>query len=717
MKEMSPEMARALVKAMYRGILKREPDTGGMENYARALESGVPYEVLLREFVSCEEFGSVYKPRAGIVTVPALPKLAKGWVGSNGTPSSSSRPVCIAGMHRSGTSLVANMLRICGVYLGEPGDFFGGAPDNPDGFWEHRGFAALNERALSEMGGAWDLPPPAREIPGELSAELKAYALTLAASMEGHGVWGWKDPRNCLTLRLWRALWSDMLVVIPVRNPLETAASLRKRNGFSELFGLNLWAEYYWRVLDAAPPGERIVTHYDSYFTRPEQELRRVLGFLGIPPMDEAINEACTLVKAPQRHHRLSVEDMIPGGMPESLPGLYAKLCGEAGVKEVLAASPAAPEAGNKPKRAAKPATWHFPSQERCWAEVLEVVRRFIDPSQPLFAPSPFMEFFPRTLPVFLLSEARLREAAMLVFHRDETDWIGFDLRDRLMERFDAVMANELFVGFARKGLAGEAMEFDPRDLERFHAKLEKLRRLHLIQIPAGPPAARCAAVISAYNRPWALARTLPQVMRLGCPVLVVEDGSDSQHAEAYRKIREETPGVHWLAVPENRGIACAINTGVSYWLADADVEWISCFEEDVDVHPELLKQLALVQDGVDRPLLTGRRPPEHPVVGEEEINGVRVLHFHSTPGQHFHAHRQYWSDVLPIPAASPAFRGFKKTAYCDWWLASWAPRSVCNTGRTIVCVPGLVSAFATKAEDSTWGNESGVDAGLMGTG
>ena len=35
--------------------------------------------------------------------------------------------------------------------------------DNPDGFWEHLGFVALNDELLSELGGAWDLPPKADE--------------------------------------------------------------------------------------------------------------------------------------------------------------------------------------------------------------------------------------------------------------------------------------------------------------------------------------------------------------------------------------------------------------------------------------------------------------------------------------------------------------------------------------------------------------------------
>ena len=36
--------------------------------------------------------------------------------------------------------------------------------DNPDGFWEHLGFVALNDELLNALGGAWDLPPKLRRI-------------------------------------------------------------------------------------------------------------------------------------------------------------------------------------------------------------------------------------------------------------------------------------------------------------------------------------------------------------------------------------------------------------------------------------------------------------------------------------------------------------------------------------------------------------------------
>ena len=45
--------------------------------------------------------------------------------------------VCVAGAHRSGTSMLARLLHSCGLYLGPDTDLMPGRADNPDGFWEN----------------------------------------------------------------------------------------------------------------------------------------------------------------------------------------------------------------------------------------------------------------------------------------------------------------------------------------------------------------------------------------------------------------------------------------------------------------------------------------------------------------------------------------------------------------------------------------------------
>ena len=114
--------------------------------------------------------------------------------------------VCIAGMHRSGTSMTARALNICGLYLGKKKEIIQGNKDNPDGYWENLSFVNLNDRLLSSLKGGWDVPPDT--VSGwENSGGIKPYheeAKKIIENMNAHAYWGWKDPRTSLTLPFWK---------------------------------------------------------------------------------------------------------------------------------------------------------------------------------------------------------------------------------------------------------------------------------------------------------------------------------------------------------------------------------------------------------------------------------------------------------------------------------------------------------------------------------
>ena len=112
---------------------------------------------------------------------------------------------------------------------------------------------------------------------------LRMKARLLIEKFDSAGLWGWKDPRNSLTLPFWQKLLPGMKTLIMVRNPLEVAHSMKERNGTSYSFGLRLWEIYNRRVIEAASEQGRLVTHYDLFFHDAERELRRIADFIGVP--------------------------------------------------------------------------------------------------------------------------------------------------------------------------------------------------------------------------------------------------------------------------------------------------------------------------------------------------------------------------------------------------------------------------------------------------
>jgi GT2 family glycosyltransferase/glycosyltransferase involved in cell wall biosynthesis len=244
-------------------------------------------------------------------------------------PSTAHTAVCIAGAHRSGTSMLTRLLHTCGLYLGPESELMPAQADNPEGFWEHLGLVALNDELLNELGGAWDLPPKADEDFADPRLDpLRMKAQLLVEGFDSATVWGWKDPRNSLTLPFWQDLLPKLKTLIIVRNPLEVAHSMRERNGTSYSFGLRLWEIYNRRVIETSSEQERLVTHYDLFFEDAETELRRIARFVGLP--DAEVNSAAALITMRRRHTHFTIDQLIDARVSAEVIELYRALIAQA---------------------------------------------------------------------------------------------------------------------------------------------------------------------------------------------------------------------------------------------------------------------------------------------------------------------------------------------------------------------------------------------------
>ena len=229
--------------------------------------------------------------------------------------------------------MLTRLLHACGLYLGPKDELMPAQADNPDGFWEHLGFVALNDELLSQLGGAWDLPPKSDESFAHAQLDpLRMKARLLIERFNSAGLWGWKDPRNSLTLPFWHDLLPGMKTLIMVRNPLEVAHSMKERNGTSYSFGLRLWEIYNQRLIETASKQETLVTHYELFFQDPESELRRITHFIGLP--DAAVENAARLVKKRRRHTHFTVEHLIDARVSPEVIDVYRALIAEAPPRE-----------------------------------------------------------------------------------------------------------------------------------------------------------------------------------------------------------------------------------------------------------------------------------------------------------------------------------------------------------------------------------------------
>jgi hypothetical protein len=201
------------------------------------------------------------------------------------TPSPS--VVVVLGMHRSGTSALTRVLNLLGVELGA--DLLPPNPDNLTGFWEHTGIYETQERLLVELDSGWDdvrpLPrgwlgsPPAREALSRLGAIVdRDFART--------PLWGFKDPRTCRLVPLWRELLAERGLeagwVLTVRNPLDVAGSLRARDGFPLAKSYLLWLRHLLDAERDTRGARRVFVGYDALLRSWQATVERIAAGLGL---------------------------------------------------------------------------------------------------------------------------------------------------------------------------------------------------------------------------------------------------------------------------------------------------------------------------------------------------------------------------------------------------------------------------------------------------
>src|SRR5258706_2467641 len=243
-------------------------------------------------------------------------------------------PVAVAGMHRSGTSMVTRLLNLCGLYLGKEGDLLSATKDNLEGFWENAKLQRINDEILTSFGGGWDIPPVLQvgwETSPHLASIIQNANLAIKEISQQQPVWGWKDPRNSFTLPFWKRLIPNLKIIICIRNPFEVYHSLARIGAASGIFSYNLWLAYNQQLITSTKPEERMITHYDSFFREPQSELRRLVNFLELEASNETIHIACRTISTSLRHNRGSIDDLYTTNAPDKLLDLYRQLCLRAG--------------------------------------------------------------------------------------------------------------------------------------------------------------------------------------------------------------------------------------------------------------------------------------------------------------------------------------------------------------------------------------------------
>ncbi|MCB0193546.1 MAG: sulfotransferase [Anaerolineae bacterium] len=160
----------------------------------------------------------------------------------------------ILGMHKSGTTLVSQMLHHSGINMVD--DLAAGVSYDQGNKYERQSAKSLNE-AILDCSGVESIDvavPDTLYLTDEHRSRMQAI---IQQSTEKYGTWGFKDPRTSLIYPLWASELPEHKLIVVYRSPEELWMRYRAdhlRNRYRDPYKawrfMNRWCEHNAAIVD-----------------------------------------------------------------------------------------------------------------------------------------------------------------------------------------------------------------------------------------------------------------------------------------------------------------------------------------------------------------------------------------------------------------------------------------------------------------------------------
>ena len=235
--------------------------------------------------------------------------------------------ILVLGMHRSGTSATSGALHLAGISMGK--ELLSGKADNEKGFFENTRILAFNDEKLLPYLGShsvdiyllpdkwWD--DPRLEEYYTIAKEI------LLEEYKDIELFGCKEPRMCVLLPFWQKVLSELNIeivsILPIRNPLEIAISLNKRDNMSIENTFMVWIKYVLSAEFHSRVNQRIFFLYDELLQKPLETLEQFAKKLNIvyPKKDEPFHKGLNSFLDKNLKHNTRSMAEIDRNLPEYL--------------------------------------------------------------------------------------------------------------------------------------------------------------------------------------------------------------------------------------------------------------------------------------------------------------------------------------------------------------------------------------------------------------
>jgi hypothetical protein len=197
------------------------------------------------------------------------------------------RAILVLGMHRSGTSALSGVA--CALGASAPKNLLPANFANPNGYWESLPLVQAHSELLASADSSWDdwrqldprwygsedAPRFRRRIRDILESEYDEKPLFVV-----------KDPRLCRFLPFFLSVLKEMAVtpvaLFSLRDPLEVAFSLRRRDGFAISKSVALWLRHVLEAELHSREMPRCTICYENLLKDWRLEMGRAGGATGV---------------------------------------------------------------------------------------------------------------------------------------------------------------------------------------------------------------------------------------------------------------------------------------------------------------------------------------------------------------------------------------------------------------------------------------------------
>jgi len=198
--------------------------------------------------------------------------------------------IAIVGMHRSGTSLMAEAINRLGVPLAE--NLLQANEFNKRGYFEDIKVVEIHDKLLSEMGRPWGTIRHSFALPTNwmrhkaaknAKSKLLTYLRKQVSKQSSANKFAIKDPRLSLFLPLWNEICEELGIelklVVCLRDIESVAESLNVRDGAPLDSSRVIWANYNSAIVEATLKLEHMVVAFPRWRKNPDAVFKALAKF------------------------------------------------------------------------------------------------------------------------------------------------------------------------------------------------------------------------------------------------------------------------------------------------------------------------------------------------------------------------------------------------------------------------------------------------------